>query len=117
MTSARDRFDLQPWTEPSQLGRELARDHRADIAGDEQARNGETLDELPMVGVRRREDVEGANVGLKPRLRDEVDELGRAPLVSPPKLGHQLLLLPTERSTMLLRHIALIHFALALRRQ
>jgi hypothetical protein len=37
--------------------------------------------------------------------------------VSPPKLLHELLSRPTERSTMLVRHVALVHFALTLRRQ
>ena len=84
MASVDDLFDPQPWIEPSQLGRDFARDHSAGIADHEQARNGETLNELPVIGVRWGKDVEGADVGLKPCLRDELHDLGRATLVSPP---------------------------------
>ena len=75
MARIRDHLMAKVWIEPLQLPRRLDRDN-AIVSDDKQARDGNGFDKLAIIRVRRRENLEGADLGPQPRIDDQVKQLG-----------------------------------------
>src|SRR5580692_5616872 len=77
VTGVLDLFDSHAWVEVTQLRRDLEGDDGA-VADDEQARDANRAHHVPILGVGRREHVEGAHAGFQSGLGLELDDLRRA---------------------------------------
>src|SRR4051794_6926583 len=86
-------FDSHAWVETPQFRCHLERDDGAAVTNDEQARDVNRAHHVVMLGVGRRENVEGTHAGLQSRLGLKLDDLGRAMGVSGSGLRNEVRLL------------------------
>ena len=106
-------FVAQTFVESLQLPRCIRRND-AIVADDEEHRDRNGAHQLAIVGVGRVKNLKSADAGLQPRIDNEFDSLGRAAGVAKPRLSQRVSLARREKSAMLLDHIALVNFSLAL---